>query len=697
MAFATGALAPVSAFLAPRHESSSAAVNNHHRNSRRNNVLQSSSNMGWDNEDYLEALGKGPEALDDANAQYKKYSRFTNMKPASADDDDDDDENYSASLNRQGQPPQSDNNDDDDIGSVSGATGLSADQLDRIKRSNEQAAEAGGSEGGSRFQELMARTQKNTPNRSMPPPPPAMAQQQPGASAGRPPALPDGFEKLSVEAQAALFRQLMATPPVNDDSQQQWPPAPGPRPPATGQAAMSADGRRIGRNRDADAIVNTSDVYFAQLKLDSSVRNSARYSGDTQAANAVFADPSIQEIALHTNPYMEEARKKEQALLETAMEEFLLPREYRDEPPVVDVSDTGVSYKERLLQKKKLDGQKVSSSSVTVPPLVPQQQHNPTTKSTPPPPMPSFAAVPPPPPPIAIAPLPSPPPAVAASTLRATATQPAMDDTEGRLEIRTLMGLLLKHRGGPGFGAGRIQGAEMARFETLAANLLATLRTERGRTAALGSSSGVTIVPPPTAAVPPSSDRMSGGVRASPPVGDRIQTMMSCIDGAMQMYRNSPPAMQDDVLISLRAALLSAVGTCNEIVAELQVEQHEGLQDRAAPAPVEVPPSQFKQCTLVDSSPLPQVEGSDNDNTAFLEAVYQKLKDAKGDGKMGLRNDLSTTEALDLANDISRMRSLLVDELNSGPPSATSSSPPSTTSKYQEMLDKARADKAAGL
>merc|ERR1712157_625797 len=53
------------------------------------------------------------------------------------------------------------------------------------------------------------------------------------------------------------------------------------------EAGIGFDGRKIGRNKDADAISNASDVYFAQLKKDSTTRDLARYSGDDTKANDV--------------------------------------------------------------------------------------------------------------------------------------------------------------------------------------------------------------------------------------------------------------------------------------------------------------------------------------------------------------------------------------------------------------------------
>jgi len=108
------------------------------------------------------------------------------------------------------------------------------------------------------------------------------------------------------------------------------------------------------------------------------------------------------------------------------------------------------------------------------------------------------------------------------------------------------------------------------------------------------------------------------------------------------------------------------------------------------------PPAEFSR----PHTPQDILYNGDDENSEWLESVYEKLKNAVGDGKMGLREDLSPEDAEDLANDISQMRMMLVEELESGIPesssaaagAAKSSSSPSTTSKYQEMLAKARAE-----
>lgn len=103
-------------------------------------------------------------------------------------------------------------------------------------------------------------------------------------------------DEMTLEQQAEMFRQMMKNGgPV---AQQPVVPLPQPRPPKPDQ--------KTGRNRDADTIQNTADVYFAQLKRDSTVRGVARLRGDLETAEQVFKDPKIKELEdmITKNPHL---------------------------------------------------------------------------------------------------------------------------------------------------------------------------------------------------------------------------------------------------------------------------------------------------------------------------------------------------------------------------------------------------------
>jgi hypothetical protein len=142
-----------------------------------------------------------------------------------------------------------------------------------------------------------------------PPPPPVIQQQQQSlpfvAAIGGDPST------LSVEEQARMFREMMARSQQQQQQQEQQQPSqqlgamlppPPPRVSKTDRA-----GRPVGRNRDADSIANTADLYFAQLKRDSSVRTIARLRGENDVAEQVFADEGIKQLdeLLQKNPYLQ--------------------------------------------------------------------------------------------------------------------------------------------------------------------------------------------------------------------------------------------------------------------------------------------------------------------------------------------------------------------------------------------------------
>ena len=165
-------------------------------------------------------------------------------------------------------------------------------------------------QGGSRFQEIMnaAKAAKegaeDQPPRAIANPylnPPTPPPPKPNAAAVTENA-PVDLENLSVEDQAALFRQMMGRSQTGISAD----PVPYKAPPSSTKDARG--GRPEGRNRDADSIANSSDLYFAQLKRDSNVRVIARINGEEDLAEAVFEDQGIEDLKglLHANPYLQE-------------------------------------------------------------------------------------------------------------------------------------------------------------------------------------------------------------------------------------------------------------------------------------------------------------------------------------------------------------------------------------------------------
>lgn len=619
------------------------------------------------------------------------------------------------------------------------------------------------------------------------------------------PANPDG---LSVEEQARMFREMMA------DKQGFASPPPPTKVNREGDRA----GRPVGRNKDADKIANTSDLYFAQLKRDSTVRTIGRYSGDEAVSEAVFEDDGIEELdrLFLENPFLQTQKDEERKLLDSLPDGVVAPYFRTEKVDLNEFSKAGISYKDRLMQKRQERSGGASAPVSTPAPAqeIPQasvvEVPAPQTPSPPEPeqeiPVPQASSAPPLPTPQQQEP---PPPAPAPVAETQTPVAVTSNDDVRRQNLRTLMGLLLKHRGGPGFGKGRLKGPDVDLFEGLVEEITNMLRDEANQPSI--DTPGITIVEetpaelPPVQAAPavsqfqPESPVAATSASASAEPADIDSTiaciegaitmytnsppaiqgsvlgvlraalmsavdtcnialaqpaspvpaspdasvagMVACIEGAVTMYKNSPPALKESVLVTLRMALMSAVATCDAIISPGQVappvvvvEAPPAVAPPAAvveppPTPVVAPPVAVVEPPLApevappvavaETPPAPEVAapvaavestlpasvGMDT-NSAALEEIYQKLQSASGDGKLGLRSDLAAGEAKQLADELVKMRDILMGELQAGIPAeqSTGSSPApakaaskdsSATSRYQIMLAKAKAEKAA--
>jgi hypothetical protein len=201
-----------------------------------------------------------------------------------------------------------------------------------------------------------------------------------------------------------------------------------------------------------------------------------------------------------------------------------------------------------------------------------------------------------------------------------------------------------------------------------------------------------------------------------------IDNTIAVIDGAVTMYKNSPPELQESVLVTLRAALISAVETCDNVLGSNQASKTpvspappaDPAKATAAPVPAATAVPSPPPVPSVPSTPPPPPSPPAASttfadlNSKTLEGIYEKVLAASGDGKFGLRSDLTASEANELAESLVEMRKTLMKELETGisapgtvkdeVPGAASNgaSASSSVSKYQQMLTKARAEKAAG-
>lgn len=576
-----------------------------------------------------------------------------------------------------------------------------------------------------------------------------------------------------------------APDPNNPNAQLPPPPPPPPPgymdpyaqypqpPPVTTPQQPQPDGKRVGRNRDADTIANTADLYFAQLKLDSKIRKQALMRGDTENFNKAFEDDRVNQLkeSLQDNPHIlaerRKAEKEEQILMEAAEKHVdVMNERTQDFKRVVeDVKFTGQNYKQKLMERKnRKKGIKTPPASPEppvaaaveapvekppVPPPAPEPVKPPPAPiqpppvaqvTTPPPPKPEpvkpppapikpppvsqVSTAPPPPPPAQSIlsqarampqkspPVPPPPPAQAQVQVPPQAPpQPPLQPTptiaetspnapvapsmskegeyaeKSRHQIRTLMGLLIKHRGGPGFGAGRLKPVEGNRLEEVLNDVTSMLKEESGF---IIEDAIVETPPPPTPEAAPEPVIAEKVINIDAALSGSIQ----CIEGALGMYKSADTKAKSDLLSPLRAALLSAVDKLDEVIAEQEV---------LPPIAVSAPPAQPAAPSITSN---PSSEGT-------LKKAYDALSSAVGDGKFGLKN-MSSQEAESLVDTLSEMKGILLQELDLGtpqtpkpvsPPTPPADDPPLTNtsaekkeagSKFQQMLAKAKAEEAAG-
>jgi len=626
------------------------------------------------------------------------------------------------------------------------------DALSPGKKDDDDKENEANDSGSTRFQEMMKSAQQTAGAEIQRQPTPIMNPFINPISSTRPQTQPTANpDDLSVEEQARMFREIMA-------GKQQSSPSADIALESLPQTSKTL--RPVGRNRDADMIANASDLYFAQLKRDSTVRTIGRIRGEKDISEGVFEDEGIEQLdaLVQENPHFKGQKDEEMAMYQSLPDELVRPYFENSDLNEKEKSQSGISYKQKMMEirQKKLQGETVSI--VPLPSKPPKQDVVENTVDVIPTPSPL------PSPPVVEKKFTTPPyspqqqqPTVPTEQMK----EPIFASTNPeqiKQKIRTLMGLTLKHRGGPGFGKGRLKGQEIDRFEGLVGEITNLLRAESklaqtvdkpliSATEPVMSPSVLEPIPVEAAGIsvetmnidttiacikgaitmyknsPPAiqksvlvtlraalvsavdtcnvilASQPAPSIEASP--ASRIEGMIACIDGAITMYKNSPPQLKESVLTVLRAALISSVETCDFVLGQDQVPPH----SPPVASTVNVSPTQ----TATSSTPvsqLPQATAVDL-NSKALKDIYEKVKAASGDGNLGLRNDLTAAEATDLADQLVEMRSILMEEIDSGIPDPqpidtseawnnATGQESSASSRYQEVLSKARAKKLKG-
>jgi hypothetical protein len=411
-----------------------------------------------------------------------------------------------------------------------------------------------------------------------------------------------------------------------------------------------------GRNNQSFEVNNSADVYFAQLKRDSRVRTQARKAGDLETANKPMEDVGVKALNNLLSEELIAARREQLSKnggeFETSRDEMLLPSHFAEEEEV-DKTATGVSYKERLeIARKKRKNQKSAQSSTptstSTSTSTESNQYAPKVKPlnlAPPTPEPAateeFTMASTAPEPVATeAEAESKPnfalPVKDESDMETIAAPSMEDSEETRRTIRTLMGLLLKHRGGSGFGHGRLKGPEAVKLGDISSEVLSMLSEESGY---------VSTSPVKTVEVAQAAPQQA----LSGPLAGAI----ACVDAAVNMYKNADAAGQSDLILPVRDALLSAVNTINSVVAEEELQAHKA-QAEAEAEPVYATTMEFPETYNVaekEEEELQEIVDAVasgktidlSENTARLQKAYDTMKLLTGNEKFGLK-DLDSDE-----------------------------------------------------
>eukprot|EP00578_Thalassiosira_sp_NH16_P016919 CAMPEP_0181123046 /NCGR_PEP_ID=MMETSP1071-20121207/25661_1 /TAXON_ID=35127 /ORGANISM="Thalassiosira sp., Strain NH16" /LENGTH=1033 /DNA_ID=CAMNT_0023208103 /DNA_START=49 /DNA_END=3150 /DNA_ORIENTATION=+ len=502
------------------------------------------------------------------------------------------------------------------------------------------------------------------------------------------------------QPQAVAPQQLQQPPPPQNQQQQQQSlqmphhispdllaAMEGSLPPKT---KGTDDPRPAGFNPDAFTMSNTADVYFAQLKQDSKVRKIARMTGDVETANRVFADDTVRQIGESWN---ENPHTKEKNLAEARSEIEGTVRMHvggEDAPQI----NSGVSYKERLEQMKARKEFQVGKQQqrpkppVATAPAPPPEQERPnvvgSTQTLLEAESPKVITAPPPlkdmlpkeespkvgitaqPPPMSV------PESVSKEPAPASLSG-SSEDEDIRRKTRTLQGLLLKHRGGPGFGAGRLKAPEAQRLEDTLEDVKGILRAEAGLesvraekttaavpTSPLAESKPAATTPPvvttPSAPrtypqypsefqhVPPPAEAVAADSPStqSPPTEDPLASSLAGIEAALKVYKDSSPSEREANLITFRKALMAAASATNRQIIESETNKlRASMESSPVPKAAAAPPEEAAQPVMTESSPAPKAAAAapkDNDQpmmgfpTTYAVAKPEVEEDKKVDG-----------------------------------------------------------------
>jgi hypothetical protein len=157
------------------------------------------------------------------------------------------------------------------------------------------------------------------------------------------------------------------------------------------------------------------------------------------------------------------------------------------------------------------------------------------------------------------------------------------NEDDARRKLRTLQGLLLKHRGGPGFGAGRLKEMEARKLVETLGEVTDMLRgewEENQPTTGVGRSDGgsrLSTPPTPVLSSIPQPFAQPPQTMVSPPqpitaMNDPLAGALACVEAVIKLYKEaaSDPVKHDAMVPILKNALQSASESIEAVVGKKQ-------------------------------------------------------------------------------------------------------------------------------
>ena len=242
----------------------------------------------------------------------------------------------------------------------------------------------------------------------------------------------------------------------------------------------------------------------------------------------------------------------------------------------------------------------------------------------------------------------------------------AADEESSRRLIRAMMGLILKHRGGPGFGNGILKGFDVERYEKTLNEVTELLRAECGAAAEEVNQISTPAVPD---SVPDVQEHQQLSVTAQTDLSgpesipSPLDSSIECIEAVVKMYKEAPTEQRDELLVPLRDAFQGVVTKCDNLVQSDSVPPTSQELEKASDIMTRVIENAPASDNLSVSAPS---ELSFSSNLELFSKAKSVLSSLQGDGKYGLRHDCaSSPEAKEAIELLTQVRIALMDELDS--------------------------------